>query len=102
MTERHDDTITTLLALALAAATVLLEAVVAAVALAITLHRIWSGPASAVPLAKASSSEPAPLAPTPRLTVAQLRQQCRELGAPGWWNYNRNQCQMVLAVGGVA
>ncbi len=101
MTDRNDPIVVGL-ALILAAATVLLEAVVATVALALTIRRIWMGPAEAVPLAKASSSAPAPLAPAPRFTVAQLRQQCRELGAPGWWNYNRTQCRMVLAVGGVA
>lgn len=105
------DLITLTLALTYGALKVILEGLIAAGALLAQLLDMATKAPSPEPHPVPCRTE-APTAPpvlatstasiTRPPTVAQLRQQCRALAAPQWWTLNRNQCLMVLAVGGVA
>lgn len=112
MTDRHDDAITIALALLLAAAIAIGEALVAIGALVAQLldaiagndrQPPGSGPGLPTALPVVITAPTTPAAPATAnlaaLTVPQLRQLLRGTGTPGWWSLNRQQCLAALAGG---
>ena len=105
MADRSNDSIVVAVALVLAAATLLLDALIAAGALvaqlldALASHGQQPQQTASAPRS-ARSTAPTPFA---GLKVLELRQLARRGGAPGWWSMNRAACErFLLAAGGAA
>lgn len=104
MTRSASDTITVCLALLLAAATVLLQGLIATGALVAQLLDVIAGndrqpPSGGGPALPVVITTSTPTEPAARLTVHQLRQLVRHTGAPSWWSLNRATCLALLAEG---
>jgi hypothetical protein len=107
--DRHPDLITVALALLLVAATLLIQALIAAGHLAAQVLDAIAGRDQQPPggglgtlpliLPVVITSNEVNLA---SLKVLELRQLARQVGAKGWWSLNRQDCMAALLAGGAA